>query len=296
MPNKYGVRIYALPDSDVILIKQTVKRPESLRYIVDSLEDGTHREAHINVDDTVGIADAVRQALRGELGVRLIRIIVKEGLNMKIKWLGHASFMITSDTGTKLITDPYEPNKELTYGEINESADIVTVSHDHFDHSNVAAVRGNPKVVKGAVIVEIKGIAIKGTPSYHDDADGKKRGGNIIFCFEVDGIRVCHLGDLGHLLSDKQVAEVGTVDILLIPVGGYFTINGRIATQVCNQLKPKVIIPMHWNYKWSFSEIASVDEFLRGKRDVSQLDASEVEFKEGELPASTQIIVLKSAL
>jgi len=215
---------------------------------------------------------------------------------MKIKWLGHASFMITSDSGTRLITDPYHPNEELTYGKINESAEIVTVSHEHFDHNNIAAVRGNPKVVKGAVTEEIRGIAIKGIPSYHDEAGGTKRGKNVIFCLEVDGIRVCHLGDLGHLLSEKQVAEIGTVDILLIPVGGYYTIDGRVATRVCDQLKPKVIIPMHWNYKWSFSEIASVDEFLQGKRDVSRLDASEVEFKQGELPVSTQIIVLKSAL
>jgi len=215
---------------------------------------------------------------------------------MKIKWLGHSSFMITSDSGIKIITDPYHPNAELTYGKINESADIVTVSHEHSDHNNVAAVRGNPEVVKGAVTTKIKGIAIKGIPSYHDEAGGTKRGKNIIFCFEVDGIRLCHLGDLGHLLSDKQIAEIGAVDILLIPVGGFFTIDGRGATQVCDQLKPKVVIPMHWNYKWSFSEIASVDEFLQGKSDVSQPDTSEVEFKPGELPKVTQIILLKSAL
>jgi len=160
----------------------------------------------------------------------------------------------------------------------------------------VAAVRGNPEVVKGAVTTKIKGIAIKGIPSYHDEAGGTKRGKNVIFCFEVDGIRLCHLGDLGHLLSDKQIAEIGAVDILLIPVGGFFTIDGRGATQVCDQLKPKVVIPMHWNYKWSFSEIASVDEFLQGKSDVSQPDTSEVEFKPGELPKVTQIILLKSAL
>ena len=213
---------------------------------------------------------------------------------MKIKWLGHACFMITSDTGTKLITDPYQPNEVLTYGEIKESADIVTVSHDHLDHSNVAAVSGSPEVVTGTT--EIKGIEFKGIPCYHDDAGGRLRGKNTIFCFEVDGVRVCHLGDLGHQLSDKQVSEIGTIDILLIPVGGYFTIDAKAATQVCNQLKPKVIIPMHWNNKWSIPEIANVDEFLRGKGDVSRLSASEVEFKQGELPATTQIIVLKSAL
>ena len=213
---------------------------------------------------------------------------------MKIKWLGHACFMITSDAGTKLITDPYQPNEALTYGEIKESADIVTVSHDHLDHNNVAAVGGSPEVVRG--VTEVKGIEFKGIPSYHDDAGGQKRGGNTIFCFEVDGIRVCHLGDLGHQLSDKQVAEVGTVDILLIPVGGYFTINAKVASEVCNRLAPKVVIPMHYKTDKCDFPIAGVDEFLRGKGDVSRLSASEVEFKPGELPATTQIIVLKSAL
>ncbi|MFC2013785.1 MBL fold metallo-hydrolase [Chloroflexota bacterium] len=215
---------------------------------------------------------------------------------MRIKYLGHSSFLITSDTGVKIITDPFTTGGDFSYGEIKESADIVTLSHDHHDHNNMSAVQGNPKVVKGAVTEKIKGIAIKGIPSYHDEAGGTKRGQNTIFCFGMAGIRVCHLGDLGHLLNDKQVSEIGTVDILLIPTGGYYTIDGKVATQVCNQLKPMVIIPMHWNNKWSFSEIASVDKFLQGKRDVSQLDISETEFKQGELPASTKIIVLKSAL
>ena len=213
---------------------------------------------------------------------------------MKIKYLGHASFMITSNDGTRIITDPYQTSADLTYGEIEESAEIVTVSHGHFDHSNVAAVRGSPEVVRGSA--KIKGIDFKGIPSYHDDAGGTKRGGNTIFCFEVDGVRVCHLGDLGHQLSDKQVTELGEVDILLVPVGGHFTLDARVATEVCDQIKPKVIMPMHWNYKWSLPQIASVDVFLQGKTSVDRLDTSEMEFKQGELPAGTRIIVLTPAL
>ena len=213
---------------------------------------------------------------------------------MKIKWLGHSCFMITSDTGTRIITDPYNTGGGLSYGEIKESADIVTMTHDHFDHNNVAAVGGNPEVVKGSA--KIKGIEFKATPCYHDDAGGKERGNNTILCFEVDGIRVCHLGDLGHQLSDKQVAELGRIDILLIPVGGFFTIDANVASQVCNRLAPKVIIPMHYKTDKCDFPIADVDEFLRGKKDVAELDTSEAEFKQGELPSTTQIVVLKSAL
>jgi len=169
---------------------------------------------------------------------------------MKIKWLGHASFLITSDTGAKIITDPYATGGGLSYGEITESADIITVSHEHADHNNIAAVR-------------VKGIEFKGIASHHDETGGRQRGNNIMFCFEVDGIEICHLGDLGHQLSDKQASDLGEIDILLIPVGGYYTIDAKVATQVCNQLKPKVIIPMHFkNNKCGFP-ITGVDEFLK---------------------------------
>ena len=213
---------------------------------------------------------------------------------MKIKWLGHASFVITSDTGTRIITDPYETRADLSYGEIKESADIVTVSHEHGDHSNVAAVRGNPEVVRG--MAKIRGIEFEGTTTYHDDAGGEKRGNNTMLCFEVDGVRVCHLGDLGHPLSDKQVAALGKVDILLIPVGGFYTIDAKVAGEVCDKLASKVIIPMHYKNDRCGFPVAGVDDFLQGKEAVSRLDTSEVEFKQGELPATTQIIVLQPAL
>jgi len=204
--------------------------------------------------------------------------------------------MITSEAGIKIITDPYTPADDLNYSEIKESADIVTVSHEHNDHNNVSAVRGNPELVKGAVTAEIKGIKFRGIPAYHDEAKGRSRGDNTIFCFEVDGIRICHLGDLGHQLDDKQVTDLGAVDILLIPVGGFFTIDARVASHVYRQVKPKVIIPMHYKTDKCDFPIAGVDEFLRDKEGVSRLDASEAEFKPGELPETAQIIVLKPAL
>ncbi|MFH1640100.1 MAG: MBL fold metallo-hydrolase [Chloroflexota bacterium] len=213
---------------------------------------------------------------------------------MKVTWLGHASFLITSESGTRIITDPYIPGGDLRYGEIKESADIVTVSHEHGDHNNVAAVQGNPEVVKGTT--ETKSIKFKGIPVYHDDAQGKERGKNTIFCFDIDGVNICHLGDLGHVLNDKEVAELGKVDILLMPVGGFYTIDAGAASQVCSQIKPGVIIPMHFKNERCTFPIAGVEEFLQGKDNVSRLDGSEVEFKAGELPGNTKIMVLKPAL
>jgi len=214
---------------------------------------------------------------------------------MEICWLGHAAFSITSDKGVKIITDPYARVGEINYGEIRETADVVTVSHDHPDHDNVAAVRGNPEVVRGTA--EIKGIKFWGISTYHDMKKGQERGGNTVICFEVDGMKVCHLGDLGHLLSDKQVAEVGKVDILLLPVGGGLIIDAKTASQVCDQLKPKVVIPMHFtNEKFVVSFMSGVDEFLEGKENVTRLDTSKVQFKLAELPGSRTILVLQPAL
>ena len=194
---------------------------------------------------------------------------------MKIKWLGHASFMITSDDGTTIITDPYTPGGPLNYGEIKESADVVTVSHEHFDHNNVAAVQGNPTVIKDAAPVEVKGIKFSGVDTYHDDAGGSARGSNVIFCFEVDGVKVCHLGDLGHPLSNEQAAAIGSADIVLAPVGGNYTIDAKVATDVCAGLSPKVILPMHYNNeRCSGFPVAGVDDFIQGKDGVTRSDSS----------------------
>jgi L-ascorbate metabolism protein UlaG (beta-lactamase superfamily) len=213
---------------------------------------------------------------------------------MKIKWLGHSAFLITSDSGTRIITDPYETTEGLRYGRIEESADIVTTSHDHTDHNNVAAVKGNPQVVRGTT--EAKGIKIRGIATAHDDTGGSQRGKNTVFCFEVDGLNVCHAGDLGHPLTGEQAAAMGKVDILLIPVGGFYTIDARTADRVGDQLKPKVIIPMHYKTDKLDFPIAGVAEFLKGKDNVTRVDGSEIELKAGELPASAQIMVLEAAL
>jgi len=215
---------------------------------------------------------------------------------MIIKWLGHACFLITSEEGLKVITDPYTMGGGINYSPIKEVADIVVVSHGHADHNNVSAVRGKAEVVKGGGTKTAKGVQFRGIATYHDIAQGKQRGANTIFCFTLDDIKLCHLGDLGHLLSQRQVNEIGGVDILFIPVGGFYTINAADASRVCDQLKPKVIIPMHFKTPRCTYPIAGVDDFLRGKENVEKMESSEIEFKLDELPAVSEIVVLKPAL
>jgi L-ascorbate metabolism protein UlaG (beta-lactamase superfamily) len=213
---------------------------------------------------------------------------------MKIKWLAHAAFLITAGDGTRIITDPYETSEGLRYGQINEAADIVTVSHEHGDHNNTKAVKGSPQVVRGDA--EVKGIKIRAIATAHDDKSGGERGQNTVFCFEIDGIGVCHAGDLGHVLSDKQVAAIGAVDVLMVPVGGFFTIDASAATRVCEQLKPKVIIPMHFKTEKLAFPIQDAEGFLKGKANVTRAAGSEIELTRDTLPASPQIMVLKPAL
>jgi len=215
---------------------------------------------------------------------------------MKVKWLGHASFMITSDEGVKIITDPYHTGRGLKYGEINESADAVTVSHEHGDHNNTIVIGGNPQIISGAKSAEVKGVKINGVATFHDGDMGNDRGNNTAFCFEVDGVHICHLGDLGHKLTAKQASQIGTVEVLLIPTGGYYTIDATIATGVCNQLKPKVVIPMHFKNERCDFPISTVDEFLEGKKNVTRMNSSEIELNSGKFETETRIIVLKPAL
>jgi L-ascorbate metabolism protein UlaG (beta-lactamase superfamily) len=218
---------------------------------------------------------------------------------MKIKWYGHAAFLLTSDQGVRVILDPYEPGAfggQLSYGKINDQADLVLTSHDHADHNDVKSLPGSPERIADTKLRQVKGLTVKGVATYHDGSKGSERGKNIVFKVTMDELQVCHLGDLGHSLTGKEVAEIGAVDILLIPVGGYFTIDPKEATQVAEQIKAKVVIPMHFKTGKCGFPIAPVDDFLKGKSNVKKAKASEAAFSRTSLPGQTEILVLDHAL
>jgi L-ascorbate metabolism protein UlaG (beta-lactamase superfamily) len=218
---------------------------------------------------------------------------------MKIKWYGHAAFLITSDQGAKIMIDPYEPGAfggQLSYGKIKDQVDIVLTTHDHADHNYTKDLPGTPQIVKGSGSKTAKGISMKGISTYHDPSQGSERGANTIFTLKIDNIQLCHLGDLGHLLSDKELAEIGPVDILLIPVGGLFTIDPKEATRVAEQIKPKIVIPMHFKTAKCGFPIAPVEDFLKGKTNTKRPKASEATFDKATLPQQMEIVVLEHAL
>ena len=204
---------------------------------------------------------------------------------MKIKWNGHASFTITSSEGAVFITDPYDPSGYggvLTYDQVKDSADAVLVSHDHADHNFVEGLPGSPKVVKGSD--QVGNVQINGIPTYHDESNGSERGDNTIFSFPIDEINICFTGDLGHQLSSEQVDAIGPVDLLLMPVGGTFTVDADSAVKVAEALNPRLIIPMHFKTAKCDLPIAGVESFLEKMANVTKLRRSEIELTPDKLP------------
>jgi len=195
---------------------------------------------------------------------------------MKIKWFGHACFRIVSENGTRIITDPYD--ESVGYPMPDAEADIVTTSHDHFDHNYTKAIKGNFRHIHEPGEYDISGVKIKGIPTFHDDSEGAKRGSNVVFVFYVDGLSVCHCGDLGHKFSKEQVEELSGIDILMIPVGGTYTVDAKTAAEIVKSLNPRVTIPMHYKTEAINFTITGVEDFLElvgghGSETIKELDA-----------------------
>ncbi|MCX6013693.1 MAG: MBL fold metallo-hydrolase [Chloroflexi bacterium] len=202
-----------------------------------------------------------------------------------------------TDWRCRIVTDPYVFRIfELQYGRINEKADLVTISHNHEDHNDYYHIKGKPVILTKPETGMIKDILINGIQTYHDATRGSQRGANIIFTFRVDDVNICHLGDLGYILSVEEIAELGNVDILLIPIGGKFTFGPVEANQLVEKIKPAVVIPMHYKNSKCLFLTYGVDDFITGKKSVRKPEDIEVEFNRGSLPSSTEIFVMKSAL
>ncbi len=163
-----------------------------------------------------------------------------------------------------MLFDPFH-EEEVGYPLPCVKTDIVVISHDHEDHNNIRAVSGHPLLVKGPGHHTAMGLEFLGVPSYHDECGGRLRGENTIFCLTMDKIRVCHLGDLGHPLSQVQVDAIGPVDLLFLPVGGIYTIDAKGADEVMRHLHPAVAVPMHYQTRALCFELEPVDEFLKGR-------------------------------
>ncbi len=198
----------------------------------------------------------------------------------------HSCFEI-NDQAT-VVMDPHD-GRSIGVKPPSLKADVVTISHDHFDHNAVRVIKGDYVVVKDVTPKNAKGVAIRGITGFHDDVNGDKRGKMNIFHLTLDGVRFCHLGDLGHMLSEAQVRELGEVDILFVPVGGVFTIDGAQAQSLVRMIGPKVAIPMHFRVGGLSMSIQNADGFLKGlPEDKVVRVGNEVEFEAEDLPEETE--------
>jgi L-ascorbate metabolism protein UlaG (beta-lactamase superfamily) len=206
-----------------------------------------------------------------------------------IAWLGHSCFRIKGSNAV-IITDPFPPDLGYTLGKL--TANIVTLSHEHPSHSYVQGIGGEPRIIKGPGEYEISGVLIIGIAAFHDTQRGQARGKNTVYVMEIDGVSVCHLGDLGHVLSSEQVEEIGNVDVLLLPVGGRSTINSTLASEVIRQLEPKAVIPMHYKTPSIKRELDPVDVFLK-EMGMGQIEPRpKLSLSKSNLPFSTQVFLL----
>lgn len=216
---------------------------------------------------------------------------------MKISWAGQACFSISvsnsRDHSAEMVIDPFDESIGLKMP--NVSADIVLVSHQHKDHNNAQAVKGTPFLIEGPGEYEVKEVFIRGISSFHDDEQGKERGQNTIYVIEAEGMRICHLGDLGQKqLTDEQLEKIDSVDVLMIPVGGKYTIAAPEAQKIISQIEPKMVIPMHYALPKLKVELDDLSKFLKimGSKEVAPVD--KLTLKASALPkdGAMEIVVM----
>jgi L-ascorbate metabolism protein UlaG (beta-lactamase superfamily) len=218
---------------------------------------------------------------------------------MKIKWYGHAAFSITTAKGTKVIIDPYESgafNGALSYGKISDAADIVITSHDHQDHNYIKDLPGKYTHISKEGSYEVKDVKVKTIPTFHDNTAGKERGRNLISLITADGLVLAHLGDLGHTLDAPTLKVIGHVDVMFLPVGGFFTIDAALAVKVMNDIKSGITIPMHYKTAKCAFPITAVEDFTRGLANVRVIKESEISVTKESLPREPEVIILQHAL
>ncbi|WP_426348255.1 MBL fold metallo-hydrolase [Alloiococcus sp. CFN-8] len=197
---------------------------------------------------------------------------------MKIYWIGHSSFLIEDSLGRRILTDPY--NSYIGLEPFDDQVNIVTISHDHIDHNNKSFLSGKEAVVSSPGFYDLSFARINGFKSYHDNCRGLKRGENTIFLIELEGYRLCHLGDLGHPLDEELLLKLTDIDVLFIPVGGHFTLDGNTAGELCRRINSKIIIPMHYKTPKILIPLDGPESFILSMKNATKIDEAYISIKE----------------
>ena len=209
---------------------------------------------------------------------------------MDIYWYGRSCFRLRV-RGVSILTDPY--GSDSNWPPLRTSAHIVTISHEHPHHCQTKGVRGSPKIIRGPGEYEIKGVFIIGIRTYHDSKKGAKYGKNTSYLLEFDNLRVCHLGDLGHIPTQEQAEMLSDVDVLLIPVGGKTTLTASLASEVVSMLEPRIVVPMHYRVGKFDCDLNPADKFIQamGTKKIEPVPVLSVQ--KGKLPDDTQVVMLE---
>lgn len=217
---------------------------------------------------------------------------------MKITWCGHSAFVVASQSGlVKLLFDPYISgswNGALRYGSIREGCDAIFVSHKHDGHFGYNTIGGNKTLIRGYGKFWVHAIDVTGVKTWHDDCQGQERGDNTVFSFKMDGINVAHMGDIGHSLTDEQLGEIGDVDVLMVPCGGGSTVDAQGAFEIVGQLKPKIVIPMHYKTDRIDAEIDGVEPLTALFSNIDTIDGP-LEISSTDMPDETRLTIMTPA-
>ena len=208
---------------------------------------------------------------------------------MEITWLGHSCFRIRGKEAT-IVTDPFD--KTLGYPVKKPTASIVTVSHQHPQHSFVDGVSGNPRVVRRPGEYEIANIFINGIATFHDADRGENRGKNTVYVIQIEEVSICHLGDLGHVPTAEQIEQMSGIDVLMVPVGGGPTIGATAAVETISLLQPKIVIPMHFKTEVVSMDLAPVEPFLKEMGVKEVISQPKLPVSRSSLPSDTSVVVL----
>jgi L-ascorbate metabolism protein UlaG (beta-lactamase superfamily) len=211
---------------------------------------------------------------------------------MKLKFYAQSAFQVTADDGTRIMIDPFTHTERIRYDATFDEADIVLVTHEHGDHNNVDAVPGEHRVVRGVGTQAVGGKQFHGIGSYHDKEQGARRGPNTIFVFDVDGVRIAHLGDQGCELEPAQVAQLQGVNVMIAPIGGPPTLDTELIWKLAEEVQPNIFVPCHFKTPEVDLDVITVDEFIAGKSNARQAGSSEVTLNAGDLPEPIEILVL----
>jgi len=214
---------------------------------------------------------------------------------VKLTWLGHSAFLLEESTGTKIVTDPFN-SKIVGYEMPCVEADIVTVSHNHDDHNYIGSVKGNPTLLNKVGSYEIGGVHVLASRTFHDDEKGAKRGENLVFRYRMDGVDLCHLGDIGEDCNAFLIESLMPVNVLMIPVGGNYTIDAAQAKEYVDRLMPDIVIPMHYKTKDCALDIDKINEFLDlfDNESIIYADNNTIEFDRADFDGEeTKVLVLE---